>query len=328
MRTFYLKWTIALLSAAGLFGCAEAGGPGGDLGLARPYIVLERGDIRAVIVNNEAVDDEALSRHRGGYSGLASLSYSRGGENVFVPFYSGLNFEHIHDGTTQEKDILFEPRRAVMEIRRINEYTVGLYQPPTPHWKLESRLEYELLEEGVIEFRFECVPHERTFANGYIGLFFASYIEQPESRDIHFLGCPAECADCEPQWITGVTPAHGKLSTHLGLTDNRDFRHDAEFPLTLVFNFSKYRFVKPWYYGVSNGMALVFMFREDDEVRFSQSPSGGGKGNPAWDFQWFIEDYDIGKPYTFVMRLMYVPFESPEQIAQAVRPHLAELNGH
>ena len=39
-----------------------------------PYVVLERGDIRAVIVNNEPADDDVLAGHRGGYSGLASLT--------------------------------------------------------------------------------------------------------------------------------------------------------------------------------------------------------------------------------------------------------------
>jgi len=73
-------------------------------------------------------------------------------------------------------------------------------------------------------------------------------------------------------------------------------------------------------------MALVLMFRQCDEVRLSQSPSGGGKGNPAWDFQWFAAQYEVGRRYRFVMRAMYLPFESPEQIITATARHRAALN--
>ncbi|UCG56462.1 MAG: hypothetical protein JSU70_16565 [Phycisphaerales bacterium] len=292
----------------------------------KPYVVLKSGGVRAVIVNNESVDDDVLPGHRGGYSGVASLTHRLRGENLFVPLYAGLNFEHIHDGTVQPRDILFEPRRAPIKIRQLNEHTAELLQPPTPHWQLESRLRYRLLEDGVIEMTLECVPRARTFKNNYIGLFFASYIDQPESLDIHFPGQPADQEQSQPQWIRGVTPAHGTLATHPAIDDKRSFIHDSEFSLTLVFNLSNYRYCEPWYYGVSHGMALVLMFRPRDEVRFSQSPSGGGKGNPAWDFQWFIPDYEVGRHYRFVMRAMYVPFESPEQLRKATARHRAALD--
>jgi len=289
------------------------------------YAILERRDVKAVIVNNEPVDDGVLPGHRGGYSGVASLTHNRQKKNLFVPSYAGLNFEHIHDGTVKPRDVLFEPRRAPMEIKRINRYTAELHQPPTPHWQLESWLKYQLLEDGVLEMTLECIPQARTFKNDYIGLFFASYIHQPESPDIHFLGCPSNDVDAKPQWVRGVTPAHGELSTHPAVDDNRSFARDPDFPLTLVFNRSNYRYSEPWYYGVSHGMAFVLMFRPSDQVRLSQSPSGGGRGNPAWDFQWFIPEYEVGKRYQFVMRAMYVPFESREQIVQATAPHRAAL---
>lgn len=291
----------------------------------KPYVVLERGDVRIVVVNNEPVDDQVLPGHHGGYSGVASLTHRERNENIFVPMYSGLNFEHIHDGTVQPRDILFEPRHAPMEIRQTDEHTVELYQPATPHWKLESWLGYELLDNGVIQMSLECIPRARTFKNGYIGLFFASYIHQPESLDIHFLGQTADQTRPEPEWIRGVTPTHGTHATHLGVDDQRDFPHDPDFPLTLVFNRSNFRYSEAWYYGVSHGMALVQMFRPCDEVRFSQSPSGGGDGNPAWDFQWFIPQYRVGRRYRFVMRAIYLPFQSRKRLIEATATHRAAL---
>jgi hypothetical protein len=212
-----------------------------------------------------------------------------------------------------------------MEIRRADEHTAELHQPPTPHWQLESWLRYRLLEDGTIEMSLECVPRARTFKNGYIGLFFASYIHQPESLDIHFLGHPTSDTGSEAKWIRGVTPEHGTRPTHLAFDDRREFPHDDQFPLSLVFNLSDHRYREPWYYGVSHDMAFAQMFRPQDQVRLSQSPSGAGEGNPAWDFQWFIPQYEVGKRYRFVMRAMYLPFESTEQVAKATATHRAVL---
>jgi hypothetical protein len=300
----------------------------------KPHATLRRGDIAAVIVDNREVDDDVLPGHRPGYSGVGSLTHAKRRENLFVPAVSGLNFEHIHDGTNQDRAILFEPRHAPMELRVIDEHTAELYQKPTPHWGLESCTRYELLEDGTIEMTVECTPRRKTFKHDWIGLFWASYIHQPESLDIHFLGVEeAEVADPkarpEARWIRGVTPRHGELATHLAIGERREFEHDKDFAqaLSLVFSRSKHRYSQPWYYGVSHGMALVQIFRPEDKIRLTQSPSGGGGGNPAWDFQWFIEDHKIDQRYQMVMRAMYVPFESREQIERISRPHRVAL-GH
>ena len=290
------------------------------------YHLLQRGDVTAVVVDNRAVDDGPLRGHRAGYSGVASLTHKNRGENLFVPNYAGLNYEHIHDGTTQNRDILFEPRRAPMELRVISPHIVELYQAPSPTWKLESVLRYEMLDDGTIEMTLECIPRAKTFRNGYIGLFWASYIHQPESLDIHFRGHQDSDRD-KVSWVRGVTPSHGVLSTHVAANDNRQFKYDEKFPLTLAFNRSKHFYVDPWYYGVSHGLALIQMFRPQDEIRLTQSPSGGGKGNPAWDFQFFIPNYKVGQLYRMVMRAQYVPFESHEQIQRASRLNRLAL-GH
>jgi len=286
---------------------------------AKPYAVLQRGGVRAVVVTNEAVNDEVLPNHRAGYSGLASLTHKRRAENLFVPSYAGLNFEHILDGTAHtDRKLQFEPRNAPMELRLIHKHAAELCQAPTFHHALESCQRYELLPDGTIQLTVEVAARKPTFRNGYIGLFWASYIHQPESLDIHYRGPGG--------WVRGVTPAHGTLSTHVSTSDRRMFAHDDPFPLTLVHSLSEHRFAEPWYFGVNHGMAFVQMFRAKDEVRMTQSPSGGGKGNPAWDFQFYAANYELNRIYRFVMRAAYLPFRDAAQIEKATRKHRAALN--
>ena len=247
--------------------------------------MLERGDIRAVIVNNEAVDDEVLPGHRAGYSGLASLTHSRRRENLFVPAYAGLNFEHIHDGTVQPREILFEPRQAPMTIRRRSgdmRWSSTSRRHRTGSSRAACATSWSMT--ALIEMTLECIPRARTFKNDYIGLFFASYIHQPESLDIHFLGVPAGEKNAEPQWIRGVTPSHGVLATHLAVDDGRSFPHDPDFPLSLVFNESNHRYSEPWYYGVSHGMAFVQMFRPRRRGPAQPVPLRRRRGQPGLGF--------------------------------------------
>ena len=215
---------------------------------------------------------------RQGYSGIARISHTEQPNNLFVPNYAGLNYEHIHDGRTRDRTILFEPRNLPMELRRINQNTVELYQAPAGHYKLESCQRYELLEDGTIQLTYECIPRAKTFENNYIGLFWASYIHQPKDKSIHFPGFEnIEGKDLRelpaPKIIRSVTPQHGIHATHRGIRDTRLFKHDKNFPLTLVFGYSRHRFHEPWYYGVSRNMGFAQVFRTADQIRLSQSPS-------------------------------------------------------
>lgn len=289
----------------------------------KPYVVLKHGDLELVVVDNRAVDDDVLRGHRAGYHGIGVMRHTRQPRSLFVPAYAGLNFEHIHDGTVKPREVLFEPRHAPMELRVINNRIAELYQAPTPYWGLESCMRYELLDDCIIELTFECVPRRNTFTNGYIGLFWASYIDHPESLDIHFRGF-SETTRTEVGWVRGMTPKHGVSATHRALDDHRDFPHDPSFPLELPFGFSSLRYTEPFYFGVCRGMAFVQMFRPCDNVRFTQSPSGGGNGCPAWDFQWFIENPRIGQPYQMIMRIAYVPVHGDGD-NPSVRDQIARL---
>lgn len=290
------------------------------------YVVLSRDAVTAVVVDNAAVDVPAVPGHREGYNGIASLKHRNRDSNLFVPSLAGLNFEHIHDGTRAGLKEKFEPRAFPMQLRIIDEHIVELYQPPTGNWQLESCGRYELLPDGAIEYTFECIPRAGGYDHDYIGLFWASYIHQPEDKAIRFRGRPRGTSQ-GPSWIKAVTPEHGVDSTHPPADNTRSIQIDPDFPLTLVNHRSEHVYTEPWYYGISHSMALVLMFRPRDQIWFAQSPSGGGQGNPAWDFQWFIPGYRVGEAYGFQMRAAYLPFESQQQIEAATQSHRKVL-GH
>jgi hypothetical protein len=274
---------------------------------------LKRGPIELVLVDNQAHQIDDAPNHRAGYNGIAVLKHERQPRTLFVPEVAGLNFEHIHDGTTGGLVEKFEPRIFPMQLRRIDDATFELHQPPTGIFQLESCGRYRLLADGTIEYTFECIPRADTFRRKFIALFWASYIHQPEDMSIHFLGREAT-ASGEAKWINGVTPEHGVEATHPPVDTTFFPNVDADFPLKLVTGRSRYVTTSNWYYGVCRGMALLQVFRPRDRIWLAQSPSGGGKGNPAWDFQWFVPEAAVGQAYGFVMRAAYVPYESPEQI--------------
>lgn len=290
-------------------------------------VTLVRGGIEAIIVDNQAVDSESLPGHRAGYNGLASIRRMDASApgNLFVPSYAGLNFEHIHDGTQAGLVEKFEPRKFPMELRIVDEFTVELYQPPTKNWQLESCGRYQLLADGVIEYTFECIPREDVFSRGFIGLFWASYIFQPADMSIQFWGKPAEQKAAGAQWLKLLSPEHGVLSTHPSEDSRPIPKIDPDFPLNLVHHPSKHVYSSPWYFGVSGDNAFVQMFRDRDRIWFAQSPSGGGTGNPAWDFQWFVEDYEVDQAYGFTMRAALLPFTSETQVATETYHHREAL---
>ena len=274
---------------------------------------LKRGPIEMVLVDNQAHRLDEAPNHRAGYNGLAVLKHRQQERTLFVPEVAGLNFEHIHDGTKAGLVAKFEPRVFPMQLRRIDEFTYELHQPPTRNFQLESCGRFQILPDGTIEYTCECLPRAELFSRKYIGLFWASYIHQPDDMSIFFRGREADAED-QPGWIHGVTPRHGVDATHPPADDHFRPKVDDDFPLTLVNHPSRFAHTGHWYYGVCRGMAWVQVFRPRDKIWLAQSPSGGGVGNPAWDFQWFINDYRVGQAYGFVMRAAYVPFESREQI--------------
>jgi len=133
------------------------------------------GDLTAVIGDNEGYDG-----HRAGYNGVHRLTHRTNPKSLFT--VTGLNHEHIFDGDHElqgDNKVFFEPRNAPMTFTKISGSEAELHQPPTPTFHLESWTRFKLVAPHYIDMLFRCKPHQHVFTNGYIGLFWATYIDAP-----------------------------------------------------------------------------------------------------------------------------------------------------
>jgi hypothetical protein len=270
-------------------------------------ISIKEGELRAVFIDNSAMEPY----HRAGYNGIAELYHAVQDSNVFVPFFSGFNLEHIFSGDSLEQ--FFEPRTNPMQLYKKSEAEVLLYQPVTPVTGVESLTEFKVVEPHYIDITFSCILHDgQYFRHGYAGFFWASYINSPPDRNIYFRGVTRGSSDTT--WISAFSEKHGLESTHKGIDDNLDLFFAPDFRIVLAKNFSDYLYSSPFYFGRFHNMALAFFFESSEVIRLTQSPTGGGSTNPAWDFQYIIPEPETGKRYSFRARMVYKPFVDNQDI--------------
>ena len=272
-------------------------------------VTIENGRLKAVFIDNTELPPD----HRAGYNGIAELYHTDQDSSLFVPFYAGFNLEHIFSGDSLTE--FFEPRVNPMTLYRKSETEVILYQKSTSLSGVESLTQFKVVAPCYIDITFICILHNKQyFRHGYAGLFWASYINKPPDRNIYFRGITENTPN--ETWIAAFSENHGSKSTHRALNDRYDFYFAPDFRIVLAKNFSNYRYSQPFYYGRFHNMALAFFFESSEVIRLTQSPSGGGKTNPAWDFQYLIPDPEIGKVYSFKARMVYKPFAGNQDILE------------
>ncbi len=275
-------------------------------------ITIETGEITTIFVDNTA-----FGVHRKLYNGLAFLSHKADTTNFFVPAYAGLNFEHIYDGEKwwEPSEALFEPRYSSMSIKKISERKVELHQSPSNLHKLESWTSFTVSGSHYIDMEFTCIPRKETYGRGYIGLFWASYINTTSDIEYYFIG--HEQHEKNKKWVKYATPSHNVNSTVKYESDTSDPTFVDEHPPRLYNNYSPDVYSYPFYYGRKGEMVFIIMFDQSGSLRFSHSPVGGtfnSIAHPAWDFQYLIYDYNIGEKYGFKARVVYKIFVSIEDV--------------
>ena len=261
------------------------------------------GDLTAVIGDNQA-----HGKHAAGYNGIHQLTHKSEPATLFVPTVAGLNLEHIFDGDQElrgRKDPkhFFEPRHAPMTFKKLSDSEAELHQPPTPTFQLESWTRFKLVAPHSIDFTFRCRPTQHVFRHGYIGLFWASYINAPEDKSMYFRG--------DKRWQQLCTPQHYNQSTVVHRSNKIDLKF-TDVPGDALFkDLSPLKFDEPFFYGLFKKHLFLLLFDRSEGIRLTHSPSGGGFNaelettNPAWDFQFIIPTYEVLQEYGFRARAVY-----------------------
>jgi len=272
-------------------------------------VTIENGNLKVVFIDNT----DLPPNHKGGYNGIAELYHTDQDSTLFVPTYAGFNLEHVFSGDRLIQ--LFEPRVNPMTLYKKSESEVLLYQKAAPVSGAESLTEFKLVAPCYIDITFRCILHNKQyFSHGYAGFFWASYINNPPDRNIYFRGV-TEGLSVE-NWISAFSEKHNLKSTHRGINDNYDFFFAPDCKVNLAKNFSGYRYSLPFYFGRFHNMVMAYFFDSGEVIRLTQSPTGGGGTNPAWDFQYLIPDPKTEKVYSFKARMVYKPFINNEDIRQ------------
>jgi hypothetical protein len=234
------------------------------------------GDLTAVIGDNSAE-----GQHKAGYNGVWSLQHRSEPANLFVPGVAGLNLEHIFDGDKGDYDnsrkIFFEPRNSPMSLKKLSESAAELHQPPTPTFQLESWTRFELVAPHYIDMMFRFVPTQHTFEYGYVGLFWANYINAPEDKSMYFRNGGF--------WQQLCSQRHNDESTVRHRDDHLELKFRPGLGDALYKNLSRLRFEEPFYYG---------LFR----------------------FQYLLPRYEVTKEYQIRLRAVYREKCSRDQIRQ------------
>lgn len=300
--------TLAILLAA-------AGLRAQDSDSYKSHVAINHGDLEVVIADNAEYEG-----HRAWYNGVAFLSHRAHPGNHFWRRVAGMNFEHIWDGEKwwEPAENLFEPRSSEMVLHQLSDTSVQLHMPPSRlHW-LESWTTYTVVAPHYIDMDFFCIPRKETFDRGYIGLFWASYISttDEDEKPIYYIGSHKDSR--KRQWINWKTSAHSTNGTVRYQEDEHDISFHPDHRRMLYNTFCDSAYAYPFYYGRRGEMVHIVMFDQAGPIRFSHSPTSGAPvrpgTNPAWDWQYIIHDYEVGRSYGYRARLVYKPWVSREDV--------------
>ncbi|MFC2076615.1 hypothetical protein ACFLT7_05985 [candidate division KSB1 bacterium] len=280
--------------------------------LDRVHCQLLQSDELQMIVGDASRDGVGGTQ----YCGVWSLTSKHRVFNAFGNSYAGLIPGPI--------------RSKAPTLEYIDDRTCALIREADKDYPTDVRAEYTVADPYYIDHKLTLTDREDARGRGcdFREVSWCCYMNSPEDSNINFIS--------DGNWFSYISPEHGvgsniapsyipdsALEVWPQVEGRRPFHWDRV----------EKRFDQPFYYGRLGNMVLILIFDNPDQLRFYCSPSGGGgsllpgKSCPAWDFEWIIpdSDYQVGREYSFRMRLVYKRFVDEDDVLNEVRKAQTEL---
>ena len=267
--------------------------------------LLQAGEIQAVV-------GDAARDGMGGpqFCGLWSLTSKHRPFSAFGNSYAGL--------------IPGEIRGRAPTLEQVDGATCVLRREPDASYPVGVRAVYAARSPFCIDHTLSITDEKdvRHAGCGFREVSWCSYINSPDDPRLHFLS--------NGEWHRYVSPRHGLASNiaprYVPDGELEDWPLQGEWISgrrgNRPFHWDRYerRFDQPFYYTRLGEMVMILVFDTPNWLRFYCSPTGGGTSLipdqtcPAWDFEWVIpqSQYEVGRDYTFRMRLIYKRFVSDD----------------
>lgn len=294
-----------------------------------PSITLETKDLVVRVIDNSGLLLPANRRrkayfgrygksscvpfsHHLGYHGIRLFYNKEEKRNLVVPYVSWLNLQGVVIGGIENDPI--DERAAYGVARgwplRLNRKGLGavLTIDPMPNTQFGYAIEFQPAEPDAIDFSIRFVFHRKSdgspagfratwpcYMNAYDDVrFFYPRGDSPEAWEWASIGE-------KPDMIIGE-PVNYKY-------DYQAYHADKQ--------------AMPVGYGRIGDRVFMLMF-SDPRARFFTVNAGGhmpfsSVQNPAWDFEWVLDDYPLNEPVGFDGRIVYTRFENSNQVLDRYR---------
>jgi hypothetical protein len=316
--------TVALLIALPSLAVSAEAGRAVNGNLANE-IFLSNATLSGWLLDNKG----NAGRDGGGFNLLSHVNYP--GRSFYHEKMVGLNFEHIFNGTTVDKDIsMFTPRREPNYLLKKGARKATLHWPAEESsWGVDCTMTYAFADTDAIDMEFTAVPRRKKWPKGYLAFMWASYMNRTVERPIHFWGTQGG----KKRWLSlgeDTDDAQGFETGTVAHADVAPLPYEPESQALNIIEHPGKRFVHPFYYGLIDGdhdlsttddkLAYILMFDQSEAIRFAMwnfirdTDGNPDPHSPAWDWQYVIRDPQIGKRYGYRMRVVVTPFSSHHDV--------------
>ena len=236
------------------------------------------------------------------------------GENVEIPFLiPALTGHHYFTGIFSS-EAQYEPHSSPAVLTQTSETQAVYHQPETPYTHVETRIEYEIIEKGTVEMRFETQSHAKEYPYGYVGLFWGTLVPHGGQRGIH-LAFPQPNSNLRWYYFqAGGDNQNNRNSTVLG-PNMPSAEHDPDHFKSYFFAESQHRFALP--IQVARWRDLYYSLALDTiDVAFTNVLMGTAIGGPSWDVYWRLRP---GESKSIRCRLTIGKWSNWEAIEESYR---------